>query len=416
MLETQDYYGNPSPVKVGLGDALVQLESDSAGDLQFSTPTTGQFFSTSAVAYVLVGQSATSFYLIDTLLNTPGSTHTITATGISFPTWNVGRASYTVLAGEPAQIGWFNPARRLVAGTTVQYALGVPTNTVAAAELRDRFGNPTISTATFTIRYTSPGLSTYGGVDPTAVIVATAPIGWRNLSALALDVPIPGGAGLTRAPMYLWDTLVGGTTIQAQAILGGFNVFTPISQVHAITPGVASYMTLHHPYVPLSPLPVTNSGTIVLKVRDQFGNVAAGDVVNGNYYSGVISFNSSGSSTTVTLRDPIASATYHIFTPAEQGVFTNLSVSDIYQEVLRVGASDYHNQSLFGYTNDGARPGLPAGAALHSDGDVELAGVVITPRDIAPESNPPPNGPIPSDKVAAGVTKVANTPSAYMNS
>ena len=407
-LEASDYYGNASPVRpgqdLGLGYVQVRLESDSLGQIAFSTPTPGNFTSTSAVAYILVNQSATSFYLIDTLLTT-GTTAEITATGITYPTWNVARASYTVLPGQPAQIGWYNPSRRLVAGTTVEYLLGVPTNTVIAAELRDMFGNVTTSTATFTMRYTSPGLTTYGGVDPTAVIIATAPTGWRNLNALSLDVPIPGGAALSQAPMYAWDTIAGGTTIQAQALLGGNDVFTPITQVQTITPGPASYMTLHHPYTPLAPLPVTNPGTIVVKARDKFGNVAAGDPQNGNYYTGIVSFMSSGSTTTVTLRDPIANATFHIFTPAEQGVFSNLSVTDIIQEVLKVRTSDQYNPDIWGITADGARTGLPSNVALRSDGDVELVGIVVTPKDLAPESTPPPNGPIPADKIAAGVTK-----------
>ncbi|PIR18797.1 MAG: hypothetical protein COV48_05560, partial [Elusimicrobia bacterium CG11_big_fil_rev_8_21_14_0_20_64_6] len=164
-------------------------------------------------------------------------------------------------------------------------------------------------------------------------------------------------------------------------------------------------MTLHHAYGPATPLTVTNPGTVALKVRDQFGNIAAGDIQNGNYYTGVVNFASSGSTTTVTLRDPIASATFHIFTPAEQGVFANLSVTDIAQEVLQIRATDYYTPTLYGITSDGARTGLPANALLRSDGDVELAGVVVTPKDIAPESNPPPTGPIPTDKIAAGVTK-----------
>ena len=170
-----------------------------------------------------------------------------------------------VLPGPPAQIGWYNPPRRLVSGTTVEYQLGVPTNTVVAAELRDQYGNVTTSTATFTIRYTSPGVSTYGGVDPTATIIATAPVGWRNLSSLPLDVPIPGGAGVSRAPVYIWDTIAGGATVQAQAYLAGNPVFASSDQVHLITPGPAYYMTLHHPYSAAAPLKVTNPGTVVVK-------------------------------------------------------------------------------------------------------------------------------------------------------
>ncbi|MFI5345202.1 MAG: hypothetical protein ACHQ51_02395 [Elusimicrobiota bacterium] len=411
VYETRDIFGNPSPVRPGqdLGKGWVQLrvQSDSLGQVQTSTPDAYGFVNGSAVSYLNVGASATSFFLIDTLLTQPGSTHTVSVTGITYPGWNVAKASYTVTPGIPAQIGWATPPRRLIAGTTLQYELGVPTNTVVAVQLLDKFGNVTTSAQTYFINYNAVNQnSTYGGINPNAVIVATAPSSlWTNLGTQNLTVSIPGGAGLSAAPMYFWSTIAGGATIYAQAQLGGSSVFAPTTQLHLITPGPASYMTLHHPFTPANPLKVGVPGTLTLKARDLFGNVASGDVKNGNYFTGVVDFGSSGSTNNVTLIDLTNSASYHIFVPAEGGVFTNLGLIDTYQEVLQVAATAYGNSSIWGITNDGFRPGLPAQASLRSDGNVELAGIVVSPSDLAPEKDPTNPSQPPSAKVALGITR-----------
>ena len=58
-------------VEVGLGYVQLSLDSNSSGQVQFSTGgVTNKFVSPSAVAYLPVGYAATSFYLIDTLLTT----------------------------------------------------------------------------------------------------------------------------------------------------------------------------------------------------------------------------------------------------------------------------------------------------------------------------------------------------------
>jgi hypothetical protein len=394
--ETRDIFGNPSPLRsgqdFGLGYVQMRLTTDDTASVQFSTPDVGNFVSGSAVSYLPVGYSATSFYMIDTLLTPAGSTHTLTVAGITYPSWLTATSSYTVNPGPPAQIGWATPARRLVAGTTIQYELGVPTTTVVAAQLLDQFGNVTTSTTTFFINYTAPGQnSTFGGINSNAVIVATAPSSlWTNIGTQNLTVNIPGNAGLSQAPMYFWSTVAGGATIYAQAQVSGSNIFTPITQVHQVTPGAAAYLTLHHPYTANNPLKVGVPGTISIKARDLFGNVATGDPQNGNYFTDVVGFNSSGSTASVTLIDLTNGASYHVFVATDAGVFPNLGVVDTYQEVLQVSATDFTRPSVWGITNDTSRVGLPASASLRSDGNLEFAGIVITPADLAPESNPPP--------------------------
>ncbi|MEQ1918123.1 MAG: hypothetical protein ABL955_02910 [Elusimicrobiota bacterium] len=411
VVESRDYYGNAAPLRtgedLGLGYVQIKLVTDSAGQVQFSTPATGSFVSSAAVAYLLVNRSSASFYMIVTLLTVGAASHTVGAAGITYPTWEPGYATYGVNPGPPAQIGWATPPRRMIAGTTVQYELGVPTNTVIAAQLLDQFGNVTSTSSTFVIRYNSIlTQDIYGGIDQSAVIVATAPSGfWTPLFGNQVVVTIPGGAGLSQAPFYLWGRLAGGATVQAQAEFNSSSVFPMITQVHQITPGRATYITVNHPYTAANPLKVGGTGLLSIKARDLFGNVATGDPFNGNNYSGAVNFASSGSTTTVVLLDLISGGTYHHFTPSDAASFVNLGLVDTVIETLKVSVTDYITPTLFGFTNDGARLGLPGDLALRSDGDVVLAGVLVTPTDFAPESNPPPNGPIPSAKVSLGVTK-----------
>ncbi len=409
VFETRDIYGNPSPLAPGqdFGRGWVQLEiqSDSLGSVSVSTPNAGAFVSSSAVSYLDVGTSATTFFLIDTLLTQPGAPHHLSVSGITYPNWAVAVTSYTVAPGPPVQIQWATAPRRLVAGTTTELILGVATNTVVAVQLVDQYNNVTNSTQTYFINYNSPGqLGAYGGINGSAVIVATAPSSlWTNLGIQTLSVAIPGGASLSQAPMYFWDTTSGGATVYAQAQANGFNVFPQISQVEQITPGPANYLTFVHPYTTTNPLPVGHIGLVTLQARDLFGNIATGDSQNGNYFTDTVDFWSSGSTNTVTLQDPGTNSNYHVFVATDAGVFPNVEVQDTYFEVLEVGATDFVNPSIYGFTNDGSRTGLPAVAALRSSPNVQQAGIVITPTDLAPESDPPPSGPEPPAKIGFGV-------------
>ncbi|HWX08887.1 MAG TPA: hypothetical protein VNY33_02820, partial [Gaiellaceae bacterium] len=410
--ETRDIFGNPSPLRSGqdFGRGWVQMaiQTDSLGMVSISTPDIGAFAGPTAISYLPVGASASTFYLIDTLLTAPGVHHHLSVSGITYPNWAVAVSSYDVIPGPPVQISWANAPRRLIAGTTVELVAGLPVNTALSAQLIDQFGNVTTSTSTtYTINYTAPGeLGAWGGVNGSAVIVATAPSSlWTNLGVAALAVPIPASGGFTAAPMYFWDTVTGGATVYAQAQIAGTNVFAPISQIEPITAGPAYYLTVHHPYTTANPLAVGHVGIVTIKARDLFGNVAAGDPQNGNYFTDKVGFTSSGSTLTVTLQDPGNSSPFHVFVATDAGVFPNLEVEDSFFEVLQVGATDFANPNIFGFTSDGSRTGLPATASLRSDANVEQAGIVISPADLAPESDPPPLGPIPPAKIGVGVVK-----------
>ncbi|MBI4376494.1 MAG: hypothetical protein HY549_08595, partial [Elusimicrobia bacterium] len=423
-IETRDIYGNQSPVPIGhpSGAASFSINSNSPGAVRVSTPSFTNFQPEPGIAFIPAGQATTSFYLIDTAVSQP--THTLTVASITDAFWEPASSTYTVVPGPPSQIGWANVRRRLIAGTTVQYEAGVPTTTWIAAQLLDQFSNVTSTNVTYTIHYWSDLDTTWMGVNPAQPFVATgsANIGWTNVgtnfgASFALAIP----AGQSMNPVYFWDTKAGSTTITAQASLGGTQVFTATTQIQNITPNQAYYLTLHHGFTSGNPLGVglagqlcrwesgpvcTSGGTgrqLGIVARDIHGNIAAGDSQNGQYFTSRVNFTHSGSTINVIML--AGAATYYNFAPANGGVYTGLTVQDSKVEQLRITATDQGNSLVWGQTSDTGRTGIPSDPAKRSDGDVFMQGVVVNFTDFAPESNPPPDGPIPPAKLAIGVTK-----------
>src|SRR5262249_52283583 len=151
--------------------------------VQFSTPTPGNFVLAPSTASMGIGLSSSTFYTIDTLI---AASHQLTVTDITHAgTWLPAISTYSVTSGPPAGLVWATPSRRLIAGTTLQftpnYQSGLTTNTVAAVQLVDQFGNITTSSNTFFIQYTSNKNTTWMGIDPSAVIIATNPTSWTNI-------------------------------------------------------------------------------------------------------------------------------------------------------------------------------------------------------------------------------------------
>ena len=122
-----------------------------------------------------------------------------------------------------------------------------------------------------------------------------------------------------------------------------------------------------------------------------------------------MAFTTSGSSNTVTMVDasaPSVSVTSYTYKISDHGVYANLLISDSIQETLHVTATDYvtpvpplvpGNNSfdssehiLRGWTNDIART-----VPVHSLGDAQTAGIVVTPADLSPV---PPSDPTFSAK------------------
>ncbi|MBI5240835.1 MAG: hypothetical protein HY926_10215, partial [Elusimicrobia bacterium] len=454
FLETRDYYGNASPWPSGSLDFVAfNITSNSPGQVQISTPDVGAFKTAPAdfftpVAYIKVGQSATSFYLIDTMVSP--ATWQLTVKGVTYPTWEAAVSSYSVAPGPPAGIRFTTPPRRLIAGTTIQfypdYQTGVPTGTWVAASLVDQFNNVTKPTGTapsesYTIKYQAADYTAWGAYVPLFddVIIATQPSSsWQRIgcdpftyicSNIPVNVPSAGGP----APFFLFDTNAGTVTITAQAYTNCSVVCAPVfpmaAQDQLITPDRATYLSIHHPYDQQKPLPVGDQGSLKLQVgpdlvgitaRDAFGNIARGDPVNGQYYTSRVIYGHSGSSTAVTIGDLTAGTTYHDFTGSptcgpscDYGSYNNLGVRDMVREDLVISATDYYNPPIWGASNDHFyRSDLWSEVRNNlnkvSTGPVYTAGVVVFPADLAPESNPPPNGPIPQAKLALGITEYGN--------
>ena len=403
MMSIEDIYGNPTPLMSGQEDSTgagiaFALDSTSLGDVKFAAPDAVGFVSKPGTARMALGQASTSFYLTDTLTSAP--THQLTVNTKLARNWIPAVSSYTVIPAQPDHMLFFTPPRRLVAGTTLQYegfsvgppaAAGVSTTAVVTVVLRDRYENNTTTSSAVTVTFSSLRNTTRGGLDPASPVLSSNPA-WKLLSTNSLSSNIP--PGYSYASIYVWDTLVGTATIVANASVSGA-ALPAISQGQYITPDVATYFTLHHNYTLSSPLRVNSPGYLTVRARDRFGNAATGDDMNGRYYTGKIKMSANGKGWFDLWAFPPPNTTDYTFTPDDRGEH-QLLVQDTLVESLKVNATDYNTPAIFGYTGDGGR-GLPQG----SSADVVLAGLVILPRDIAPED------PMPSAKTSIGITRSA---------
>ncbi|HBE88216.1 MAG TPA: hypothetical protein DDW67_03650 [Elusimicrobia bacterium] len=398
-LAIEDNYGNPTPVGPGQEDIAGQgivfsLQSGSVGSVRFASPRASSGFVVQpGTASLKLGESTTSFFLIDTLMSAP--THQLSVNTVVSKGWVPAIASYTVVAAPPHHVSFHTPSRRLVAGTTVQYsdyALGVTTPTMITVVLKDPYENTTTTNSMVNVRFSGTRNSTYGGIDTSQETVSSNP-SWKLINTNPIDMSI--FAGQSYSSIYVWDTAVGTAPVTALASIPSDGVVFPVvSQDQYITPNVADYFTLHHGYTLSSPLRVLTPGTITLRARDRYGNQAAGDSVNGRYYTGKINMatNSGGSAD---LRDYLNSTTDYTFVPADRGE-RQLRLENTFVETLKISVTDYARPGIYGYTNDGGR-GKPVGSA----GDVVLSGMIITPTDMAPED------PLPSSKTSIGINKIA---------
>jgi len=399
---TKDLYMNNSPILYGdSGGPTVQfnLTSTSTGTVQFATPfSTSPYVAGASSTTIAVGQSTMTFYLIDTLA---GSHQAKAATNL--PTgWTSAVSTYTVQPAPATLLRFITPSRYLVAGTTIQYEpnyqVGTPTNTVITVQSSDPFGNTSpISSNTVIAFYINNATSTLpsngarGGMDPTD-LSSFANISGGGPNALS----VPFTTNSTQVSAYYYDMTQGTHTMVAHDNSG---ILADVQVTHFISPAPAAYFTIEPLSNPVSPIPVNTLvpfGTFT--ARDQFGNPATGDPKNGQYYTGTMTFGTSGSTNTVTLVDanaPSIKVSTYTFTIADHGVYANLLISDSIQETLHVMATDYvtpvpplvpGNNSfdssehvLRGWTNDIART-VPA----HSLGDAQTAGIVVTPTDLSP--------------------------------
>ena len=286
-----------------------------------------------------------TLYLVDTMSGSHILTVSKSGSGWALTVW-----TYNVQPAPASTLVFITPSRYLIAGTTIQYepnySIGSPTNTVITAQSRDIYGNVApISSNTVVAFYidnatsTLPSNNARGGLE-TRTNLNT----YVNISGGALRTccRCPSPTGSTQVSMYYFDMIQGTHTMVAH---DNANVLTDARTTHFISPAPAAYITIEPLASQANPMPVNTLlpfGTF--SARDQFGNVATGDPKNGQYYTGTLTFGTSGSTTTVTLVDansPSVSVTSYTFTINDHGIYANLLISDSIQETLNVHATDY---------------------------------------------------------------------------
>ncbi len=386
---SEDIFGNPSPITNSA--AVFTLTTDVPGTASFATPySTSAFQSGTSSATIAVGQSTMTFYMKDTL----AGDRTVTISRNGFVSAN---STYTVAPAPASQLVFATPSRYLVAGTTVQYepnySVGAPTNTVITVRAMDPYLNISSVTANTVVNfYVSNSTGAYGYTDASNLSL------FKYIPGPVLPnvLPVQMLAGNSSVSMYYYDTQQGTRTMVAFDSVGAL---TSATTTHFISPAPAAYLTIEPINNVNNPMPVNNLlpfGNIV--ARDQFGNVARGDVKNGQYYTGTVQFGTSGSTTTVQIYDATDLAhvvSSYTFKVADAGTYSNLLMTDSVQETLHVSATDFvtvvppvvpsnnafdpNEDTLQGWTNDAARI-----VPVHSYGDLVTAGVVMTPVDLSP--------------------------------
>ena len=415
VLAIEDNFGNPTPVVADMEDSTgtgvaFDLLSYSGGQVMIGYPDPQNMTGNPGIAKLMLGESATSFYLIDTLAS---PSHRLDVDSDLEKGWEAAVSSYVVVASSPSRIEFITPSRRLVAGTTVQYApeyeasnyvTALTTPTMLTVALKDKYVNTASSTSRVDLVFSAVRTTTFGGLTPSAEVGANE--NWRQLNASPQPISIM--PGFTQASIYVWDektdenpadpvkVLIGTATVTVSATIPADSITLPsIWQDQYITPAPATYFTLHHVYTLANPLGVQNSGDITLRARDRFGNIAGGDPTNGQYYTGKINMATS-SKGTAKLRDYInTSATDYTFVRVDRGERT-LMVEDTMVETLKLNVTDFFQPTIYGHTSDSTR-GLPVASA----GDVVFSGLLITPTDMSPED------PLIGDKISMGMTKLA---------
>ncbi|MCB4757108.1 MAG: Ig-like domain-containing protein, partial [Elusimicrobia bacterium] len=380
QMQLQDRYSNPTPVITGQEDDVgkgikFDLKSDSSGDYKFASPSSATFVSGNGVAYLALNQHTTPYYMSDTLAG--NHLHTISAPPARG--WGVAVQTYTVLAEPPVRIVFDNPQRKLIAGSTSTYVVGI-SSAYIRAQTRDRFNNiaPVIDDEDIDIFSSSskgkasvtPGnLSSFGSI--------------YGQNAL----PLRFSSGTAQRDFFYLDEITGRPVLTA---VHQDLVLVSTTQSVVITPNQANHLTIHHNYSLASPLSVRNEGTINLVARDVYENPADGGMSlgenNGFCYSGTLQLAHSGSTSNVTMSGDGVGVSTLTLTNAATGFFT---MRDIIQESLTLAATDFNKPTINGRT--GLAP---------SDGQVVTTGLVVTPADMAPE----PIGPTrPAFKDAIGV-------------
>ncbi|MCK5583855.1 MAG: hypothetical protein KAI33_08695, partial [Elusimicrobiales bacterium] len=242
VMSLDDRFGNPTPVK---SERVFGITSTSGGDVKMSSPNDDDFIDQPGTATLALGESTTSFYIIDTLISE--TTHQLVVDEIDSQGWTAAISSYTVVAAPPDHVVFVTDSRRLITGTTVQYSdyeLGITTSTQIRVGLRDIYENATTTDTDVNVRFIADKNSTYGGISGDEEVSASNP-NWQVLKTNPLNVTIY--AGYSDTGIYIWDTVVGTSTISALATITADSITLPeVNQEEYITPNKATHFTLEH--------------------------------------------------------------------------------------------------------------------------------------------------------------------------
>ncbi|MFA5858661.1 MAG: hypothetical protein WC955_06305 [Elusimicrobiota bacterium] len=363
--------GSPSAQTAGVGFTITINATDDNWNIVSSTITvslvTNNPHADNILPINVILSSGTA--MITANFKTAGTTWTITAVDTSTPAVYACAISsgFTVNPAQVSKIVFTTPPRRLIAGTTVQYypdyTSGNTMDTVMQLQTRDSFGNESPINENVTVKlYTTSNWARFN--------ISTVDDGWSEQKDLLFE------SGKSCTAFYYKDQIASTPIITCSEYPS--KGWDDAVQQQVITPTTAAYFSINHAYHIMG-LSVDTPGLITVKARDLYQNIAAGDPVNGQYYTGRVIFwtNSSTASFTPAL---------YQFTTTDAGI-TTFIVQDVMQETLTIGVTDYNNSNINGHTNDG----------MLSSENIDIVGIIVFPKDIAPEES--------DEKMQIGIAK-----------
>ncbi|MDO8735439.1 MAG: hypothetical protein Q7K21_09835, partial [Elusimicrobiota bacterium] len=381
-IQTRDIYSNPSAV-TNSGGEIFDLTSNGTGWKKFYSPYGGWSVGTGQCKMNL-GEKTTFFYYLDVVVATP----TLTARR-NPDTWTAETSSVNIVASRVESLAIEFPgvqSRRLIADTTVQwnpdyaasgYTVGTTTDTRFIIRTRDLYGNITAPPINMTIDLTS---NSGGRKFASQAEIEGSGFGSRS------DILIP--AGESSVVFYYKDTITKGengtviTIVENAATQAALRTYYGDSNYDVVNATRSATVTPNKAYIfscaySVPQISVNTDAGAQLIARDEFGNIATGDAVNGRYYVGTASVGVVG----ITGQPGIPSANQVTFAAGDAGV-KSITVQSEYIDDFILNATDYVTNSpsrISGYTGS---PGSP-----YSSVNLETIGGLALPTDQAPETN-----------------------------
>ncbi|MFC1679466.1 kelch repeat-containing protein, partial [Elusimicrobiota bacterium] len=433
--------GTPQTVRVTAVDSLGATDTGYTGTITFSVTDGGPESPGDGLPanYMFVGnESGVKDFTLDLTLRGSGS-RTVNVEQIDDAFVSGSTVGVNVVPSQPTSASFATAPRVLIAGTTVQLSAGTTIATNIDLVFYDDYNNVAYSTwAYHTVIINSQNAdTTRAGTDPSKQLKDGND--WELIGPSESSLSMSFTPGMSSNTIYVWDTVVGTSTLMAVIIRQDAFVFVAGTQNTEITPGPADYITFHHPYDDTSPLNVGDTGDITrdmggenylgVVMRDKYGNIATGHSVNGQYFDGLVQFSSAGVGGNANFTDSTASTDvpnaywFRGAADATPGVFNGLQVVNNYVEELQIFATAQFYPDIYGYTDDSARTfndpvsnsEVKANDDELSDGKLITGGVVYAMTDVAPAEDA--DGVVTSTKALVGQTRPiihagdGNTPS-----